>query len=293
MRAGRQPRAPRRMFVEKPARHARLLDRLARLRLPACSRAGGLTCQIGRVPRKLPAHAGVAQADAEFGVLPAVEIERFVESAGGDERRLAAPTRCTCRGRTRKVRRRRLRASRRTTGTLRIGPLTIRAAPRRAPRRAPRSSPAAPARRRRRTAIVAARRGSMPRLRALPRFGSRLVDVLAPSARRRSKSRDHVAAYRRSNRCRRRSPRTAAHPTAPQATRARARGYRARSLVAITTGYSHPLSLGPASASSDRRHAVGRADMIAVQLGQPVAGSTRSIRGRRSARARRARCVPA
>ena len=75
------------MLAEKAARHARLFDGLSAFDFERVLR-GRLDVPEIRIPSKLPATPRFAQAHAELGILPAVEIEALVEAAGAVERRL-------------------------------------------------------------------------------------------------------------------------------------------------------------------------------------------------------------
>jgi hypothetical protein len=60
----------------------------------SASGVGGLMCHRYASQTKRAAHAVLAQAHAELGVFPAVEIERFVEAADGAQS-ARSPRRCT------------------------------------------------------------------------------------------------------------------------------------------------------------------------------------------------------
>src|ERR1700722_19372741 len=84
MRAGGETSARGRVLGQEAARHASLLDGFPRFDL---ERSVGIGFEVPQVcaPRNPPAASRLAQPHAQLRVLPAVQIERLVESTGAFE----------------------------------------------------------------------------------------------------------------------------------------------------------------------------------------------------------------
>ena len=299
VRARREFRAHAGMFRDEPRRHLRAFDASFASTTSSVSIRGGLMWYRYASHAKARRTPAPPQTQAELGILPAVEIEAFVEARPPPRARRAERTRCTCR----KTRPnncasdglRPQRCVRHVEDRSRDGGRSLRARV----RCGVRGEEALAARRRRRPRRRRALRSRARCPRCAPRRDS--AGRESDSARKRRdarRARVRRRPSRRASRCRRRSLRNAAR-RAGDSSDSSAPAQRSRAILGGDDDRERGRHAGPAQQRS--RHASGRADLGRVERARAAPTQPRAPRHRprtpRSAARRRpasaCRAIPA